>query len=145
MKQNKNNKRNLRTHCSVLRNQMKASQNKQAQTQPQDYPLNSKSKGYQKEERVCEYLTERRWQIIYRNKKILGVEIDILVQKKKELVLIEVKSISNSNQIKNILKPEQKKRLQKAAESLCDNSEVSIRLFLATVDPKNQIYFFEIN
>ena len=105
----------------------------------------SKSKGYQKEERVCEYLIERGWKIIYKNKKILGVEIDILAQRKEEQMVIEVKSISDLNHIEKILKPVQKRRLQKVSESLCSKPEESIRLFLATVDSKNQIDFFEIN
>ena len=117
------------------------SKKKQIKTSTSTFKL----KGREKEERVCEYLIQRGWRIIYKNKKILGVELDILAQKKKEKVVIEVKSISGPNHIERILKPEQKRRLQKASESLCEKFDSSIQLFLATVDPKNKIDFFEIN
>ena len=106
--------------------------------------LSSRAKGYQKEEKVCQFLTQRGWQIVSKNKKILGVEVDILVKKKKELIVIEVKSISHPSQVERILKPKQKERLQKVAESLCTKPHYYIRLFLATIDNKNQIDFFEI-
>ena len=106
--------------------------------------LNSKDKGRDREKKVCQYLIQRGWTILFTNQKVLGVEIDILAQKNKEKLVVEVKSISNPNQIEKILKPEQKERLQKVTESLYENHLAVIRLFLATVDQKNQIDFFEI-
>jgi len=102
----------------------------------------SKTKGYQKEEKVCEYLMKRGWRIVLKNKKILGVEIDILAQKKKEKIIVEVKSVSSPNHIERILKLQQRERLKKVSESLSDDS---IQLFLATVDPKNRIDFFTLS
>ena len=107
--------------------------------------INSKIKGAEKEQIVSQYLIKRGWEIVCQNKKILGVELDILAQKNKDRVLIEVKSVSKSEQIERILKPNQKERLKQAAESLCDDSQHSIRFFLAVVDRKNKVDFFEIN
>ena len=106
---------------------------------------NTKTKGLLKEKLVARYLVKRGWAIISQNKKILGVEVDILARKNEDQILIEVKSIKTEDQIENILKEKQKDRLKKAAESLCENSSYSIQLFLATVDSQNKINFFGIS
>ena len=107
--------------------------------------VNTKAKGLLKEKLVARYLIKKGWTIISQNKKILGVEVDILAQKNKEQILIEVKSIRSEDQIENILKEKQKERLKKVTESLCESSYSSIQLFLATVDSQNKIHFFEIS
>ncbi|MCZ0931904.1 MAG: YraN family protein [Oligoflexia bacterium] len=107
--------------------------------------INNKTKGLLKEKLVAHYLIKKGWTIVFQNKKILGVEIDILAEKNREQILVEVKSIQTADQIENILKEKQKGRLKKAAESLCEASNFSIQLFLATVDNQNQIDFFEIS
>ena len=107
--------------------------------------MNNKTKGLLKEKTVTDYLIRKGWTIIAQNRKILGVEVDILAQKNKEQILVEVKSIKTEEQIENILKEKQKGRLKKAAESLCDDSLFSVQLFLATVDSQNKISFFEIS
>jgi putative endonuclease len=48
--------------------------------------------GLQAENYVAEYLSLHGFKIIARNQKIQNVEIDLIVQKKDKLVLIEVKS-----------------------------------------------------
>ena len=106
--------------------------------------LNLKEKGFLKERVVSQYLKNKGWTILYQNKKILGVEIDILVKKEKDYMLIEVKSISKPEYLERILKEKQKQRLKKVAESLYEDSFKSLRCFLATVDSKNKIEFFEI-
>ena len=106
--------------------------------------MNNKTKGFLKEKIVADYLLQKGWTILEKNKNILGVEVDILAQKNKEQILIEVKSIKIEDQIENILKQKQKERLKKVAESLCDDPSVSVQLFLATVDSQNKINFFEI-
>ena len=107
--------------------------------------INTKEKGLLKEKLVARYLINKGWTIISKNKKILGVEIDILAKKNKEQILVEVKTIQSEDQIENILKEKQKERLKKVAESLCESPNSSIQLLLATVDPKNKIHFFEIS
>lgn len=106
---------------------------------------NSKIKGKIKEQIVAQYLTKKGWTILCQNKKILGVEIDILAQKKELCRLIEVKSIKKEEHIERILKPKQKERLKKAALSLCEDFPQGVQLFLALVNPKKEITFFEIS
>ena len=105
---------------------------------------NSKTKGFINEHIVARYLIQKGWTILHQNKKVLGVEIDILAKKGKEHLLIEVKSIKKEEYLESILKDKQKERLQKAAQSLCEDFPEGLRLFLATVNPKNTVEFFEI-
>ena len=107
--------------------------------------VTSKSKGFIKERLVAQYLKKRAWTILYQNKKILGVEIDILARKNKDIRLIEVKSIKKEEHLEKLLKAKQKQRLQKAAQSLFEDFPEGLRLFLATVDSQNKIHFFEID
>ena len=106
--------------------------------------INSKRKGCIKEKIVAQYLQSKGWTILYKNKKVLDVEIDIFAKKKTEYLLIEVKSIKKDEHLENILKGKQKERLKKVAQSLCGDFPEGLRLFLATVDIKNTVSFFEI-
>lgn len=105
---------------------------------------NTKSKGALTENIVAQYLKQRGWTILFQNEKVLGVEVDILARKEKEYSLIEVKSLKKEEYIEKILKKTQKERLKKAALHLCGDIPQGLRLFLAVVNPKNQIRFFEI-
>ena len=106
--------------------------------------ISPKAKGYFKENIVAKHLKQKGWTILDQNKKVMGVEIDILAKKGKEVFLIEVKSIKKEEQLENILKDKQKERLKKAAQILCESFPEGLRLFLATVNSKNTINFFEI-
>ncbi len=106
--------------------------------------INPKTRGFLKEKIVAKHLTKQGWTILHQNKKIMGVEIDILAEKEKEGRLIEVKSIKKEEQLENIIKFKQKERLKKTAQSLCSDFPEGLRLFLATVDSKNKVEFFEI-
>ena len=105
---------------------------------------NLKMKGLINEKLVAQYLEKKGWTILYQNKRVLGVEIDILAKKKKNQIIIEVKSIKKEEQLEKILKSKQKERLKKVAESLLTDFPEGLRFFLATVDDKNKIEFFEI-
>ena len=107
--------------------------------------INTKEKGLLKENIVARHLVKKGWTIVSQNKKILGVEVDIVAKKNRERILVEVKSIQTEDQIEKILKDKQKNRLKKVAESLCESPHSSIQLFLAAVDRQNKIHFFEIS
>ena len=106
--------------------------------------MDSRSKGWVKEQVVAHFLKKRGWTILSQNKKILGVETDSLAQRGEEKILIEVKSLKRDEHIEKILKLEQKTRLKRAALSLCDGTDKGLRLFLAVVDPQNRIEFLEV-
>ena len=106
--------------------------------------INSKIKGAFKENIVVQHLKNKGWTILYKNKKIFGVEIDILAKKEKEIFLIEVKSLKREDHLEKILRSKQKERLKKAAQSLCEDFPKGLRLFLATVNSKNKIDFLKV-
>lgn len=106
--------------------------------------LNSKVKGSFKENIVVRHLKQQGWDILSQNKKVLGVEIDILAKKEKEVFLIEVKSIKKDEHLENILKDKQKERLKKTAQSLISDFPEGLRFFLATVNFQNKVEFFEV-
>lgn len=106
--------------------------------------INTKTIGQLKEKAVVQYLKQKGWTILYQNKKIQGVEIDILAKKQKELILLEVKSIKKESQLENIIKKNQKERLSKAVEILSEKFSENLSCFLATVDSQNKINFFEM-
>ena len=110
-----------------------------------NFRIKTKRKGFIKENTVVQYLKNQGWAILYQNKKILGVEIDILAKKEQEHFLIEVKSITKDDHLEKILKSKQKERLKKVAQSLCEDFPKGLRLLLATVDSKNEVSFFEIS
>lgn len=106
--------------------------------------INPRAQGLIKEQLVIEYLIKKSWKILYHNKKILNVEIDILAQKQGEGLLVEVKSIKGESYLNKILKSKQKERLKKVATSLCEDFPKGLSLLLATVDFNNKISFFKI-
>lgn len=103
----------------------------------------SKTKGKFKENITARHLIQRGWTVLFQNKKVLGVELDLLAKKDGAHVLIEVKSVNKAEDLEKILKNRQKERLKQAAESLCRDLP-GLRLFLAAVDSQNKIEFFEI-
>ncbi|MBR1736352.1 MAG: YraN family protein [Firmicutes bacterium] len=58
-------------------------------------PLNNKEKGNDGEERACGYLKEKGYEIIERNYRCLGGEIDIIAAFGGYIVFIEVKYREN--------------------------------------------------
>ena len=106
--------------------------------------INPKRKGFFKENIVAQHLKKQGWTILHQNKKIFGVEVDILAKKENEIFLIEVKSLKKESHLEKILKSKQKERLKKAAQSLCEDFSKGVRLLLATVDSKNKIDFFDV-
>lgn len=108
--------------------------------------INPKRKGAMKEQIVSQNLQNKGWKILDQNKKVLGVEIDIIAKKEQQIMLVEVKSITREEQLENILKDKQKERLKKAAEVVFgEYPDKQPSLIFATVDRKNQIHFFEIS
>lgn len=107
--------------------------------------INSKRTGAIKEQVVSSYLQNQGWTILSQNKKILGVEVDIIATKEQKIMLVEVKSITKEEQLENILKDKQKERLKKVAEVVfSDHPDKQPSLIFAAVNKQQKIHFFEI-
>ena len=76
-------------------------------------------------------MESRGWSILHRNKKICGVETDIIAKKKGALMLLEVKSLKDESHLEKILSPKQKKRLKRAAACLADSFQGKFYFLLA--------------
>lgn len=60
--------------------------------------MNTKSVGDNGEEKACNYLTEKGYEIISRNWRTRAGEIDIIAKKLETLVFIEVKTLPNATE-----------------------------------------------
>ena len=79
------------------------------------------------ENRAVEFFIEKKYQIIQRNWKFNKHEIDIIAIDNKELVIIEVKTRTNSLQnIKEIITKSQQKRIISAADSFIKENKIDL-------------------
>ena len=79
------------------------------------------------ENRAVEFFIEKKYQIIQRNWKFNKYEIDIIAIDNKELVIIEVKTRTNSLQnIKEIITKSQQKRIISAADSFIKENKIDL-------------------
>ena len=101
-------------------------------------------KGSESERAAARFLERRGWKILHRNKKIFGVEIDILAQKKDFYMLLEVKSLKDESHLEKILSQKQKERLRQAAAFLADSLPGKFYFFLAAVTEKKEIRLYQI-
>ena len=112
--------------------------------------MRSRSKGSESESAAASFLESRGWKILHRNKKICGVETDIIAQKQNACLLLEVKSLKEESYLEKILSPRQKKRLKRAAAVLADSLSGRFYFFLAAVSEnplsgKKEIRFYPID
>ena len=79
------------------------------------------------ENKAINFLIEKEYQIIERNWKFNKYEIDIIAIDNKELVIIEVKTRTNSLQnIKEIITKSQQKRVISAADSFIKENKIDL-------------------
>ena len=79
------------------------------------------AKGKDSENLVTNYLIKRHWLILSKNTRHLGIEIDLIAQKKERTVIFEIKSLSQDSHLEKILSAKQKQRLLQAVESLSED------------------------
>ena len=106
--------------------------------------LKNSSKGHINETLVSDYLEKKGWEIVCRNKRFFGVEIDLIAKKKNLHILVEVKSLNHYFILEKILNLKQKRRLQKVGSMLSEELKGDFCLFLATVNSKQKISFFQL-
>ena len=101
-------------------------------------------KGEANEVLVMDWLQKKGWEILAKNTKHLGVEIDLIAQKQERTVVFEVKSLNHDSHLEKILSPKQKQRLQSVVNSLVQDFPQGLELMLATVNRKKEISFYPI-
>lgn len=97
------------------------------------------------EERVCDYLALRGFEVVAKNLKVAGVEIDLLMEKNNVLFVFEVKSLGHSKYKDVRVSANQKKRQHLALEIINrDYGDKEVRYFWTFVGPcENQ--FLEVH
>jgi len=98
----------------------------------------------QAEIRALEYFLKQNLYFLYHNKKVSGVEIDLIfLDQKGNIIFIEVKSLSQRGLVEGRLYKKQEERLLKAKlffESIY-SLPVEVRLALVTREPSEVVDF----
>lgn len=104
--------------------------------------MSAKEKGKSLEQRAASELKSLGWEILFCNKKIFGVEIDIIAKKKSELLFVEVKSWPEAFPVESRWPVQQKYRFLKALESYAIIKKANVFGCLALVG-NTKIDFFD--
>lgn len=99
------------------------------------------SRGLEVEEIVKEKLIEKNFLILAHRQKFYGIELDLIVQRKKEdpLHIIEVKTLGEVDMLSTRVSKKQKLRISTAVNMLSENWDLPVRAHLALVTNKNKI------
>lgn len=104
----------------------------------------TQKKGFLNEEIALNFLKKQGYVLLSKNKKINGVEVDLLLKKEDVLYLIEVKS-DNLWRMNQPLSSVQKSRLTQTALTLSENYRLSVRLILAIVKKNKEVELFPLD
>lgn len=104
----------------------------------------SRSRGRKSEQLVQDHLKSKGWSIVFQNRRICDVEVDILAKRRGVHLLVEVKSLSQEEHIEKILSRKQKARLKAVAGILAPQAPRGLSLVLALVNTKGEIHFLRV-
>jgi Holliday junction resolvase-like predicted endonuclease len=104
--------------------------------------LSKKSRGRWSEDLVLKYFEKFEFELVCRNQRIAGVEIDLLFQRRKVMHLVEVKYCSWPQIDVQILSDRQLHRLHRATEQLIARG-YHVRGWLAVVTANQKVHVFE--
>lgn len=91
-------------------------------------PYNSREYGRSVESRAADYFVKNSYKILYRNKKIWGVEHDfVLLNTKNEVLFVEVKSLRSIADLCWRVKPRQQQRLMRSAAAFVSQHRIVSR------------------
>ena len=100
--------------------------------------------GHWAEEKVHNYFVKGS-NIVTKGIKIIGVQVDLKVESRSEIRLIEVKSIRSHQEIMTRIQSNQIERLKRAAHFLAQTQKKPVILELALVDyPTGMIEFIPL-
>ena len=101
-------------------------------------------KGFLNEQITLSFLQKHGYSLVFKNKKIENVEIDLLLKKENTLYLIEVKS-DNVWRTQHPLSSTQKSRLHDTALKISERCQCSVRLILAIVKKNQEVKLFPLD
>jgi len=100
------------------------------------------NKGKYCEEKALEFFKKRGWCLVARNKRLGGIEIDLILENSNQYLLVEVKS-DNLWRKEYPIKETQKKRLIKAFSAFCEQQQKPVQIILAIVNKKVHLFDLE--
>ena len=100
-------------------------------------------KGRLAEKTALVFFQTKGWKKVAKNKRLAGVEIDLILEKPEAYLLVEVKS-DNKWRRERPLSPTQKKRLLKAFTCFCERHKKPVQVQLAIVDKNKKVYPFDL-
>lgn len=95
------------------------------------------------EQKALEFFQKQGWKLIAQNQIIAGIELDLILEKPDQYLIIEVKS-NNLWRKEHPIDIKQKKRLSKAFSVFCEQHEKPAQMQLAIVDRENSIYTMDL-
>ena len=91
-------------------------------------------------------LQTKNWTLCFQGLKTIIAEIDLIFEKDDEVILIEVKTLNEEWRAFERIHNKQLLNLQKNYILLSEKfKNLRFRVFVAWVDPKNQITFVEVS
>ena len=101
------------------------------------------NKGKSAEETALYFFLKQGWTLVAKNKRLAGVEIDLILKGPASYLLVEVKSY-NQWRIEHPMSYKQKKRLERAFSFFCTIKEEPVQTKLAIVNSNNTVEIFDL-
>ena len=105
---------------------------------------NKATKGEICEKSALSFFQKKGWELVAKNQRLEGVEVDLILEKPDSYMLVEVKS-DNLWRREHPLSKKQKNRLLKAFSSFCEQHKKPVQIQLAIVDKKQNVHTFDLN
>ena len=100
-------------------------------------------KGKSCEETALQFFQRQGYQLISKNQRLMGVEIDLILKNSGGYLLVEVKS-DNSWRREHPMSLNQKKRLKLAFTDFCALHKEPVQIKLALVDEHQNVHTFPL-
>ena len=104
---------------------------------------NAQRKGKISEQKTLEFFQKQGWKLVVQNQILNGVEVDLILEKPNQYLIVEVKS-DNLWRKEYPIDIKQKKRLSQAFSLFCEQHEKPAQMKLSIVDKKAHIQVFDL-
>ena len=105
---------------------------------------NFQKKGKISEQKALEFFQKQGWKLVAQNQILAGVEVDLILEKPGQYLIVEVKS-DNLWRKEHPIDIKQKKRLSQALSLFCEQHEKPTQMKLSIVDKEAHIHVFDLD
>ena len=103
----------------------------------------SQRRGKISEQKALEFFQKKGWKLVSQNQILAGVEVDLILEKPDQYLIVEVKS-DNLWRKEYPIDIKQKKRLSQALSVFCEQHEKPTQMQLSIVDKEGNIHIFDL-